>query len=139
MCFNTPTRRNAARRHQAFTFIEVMVVVVIIGLLAGAVAIKVSDYVDKAKLNRAKSDIATIVNAVESYYADRGQYPSNEDGLGVLPIKSATDPWNRPYQYNNPGRNEPYEVICYGADGREGGEGPNTDITSENLTESHGS
>jgi general secretion pathway protein G len=139
MCSETPTRRSASHRNQAFTFIEIMVVVVIIGLLAGAVAIKVGDYVDKAKLNRAKSDIATIVNAVESYYADRGAYPSNEDGLGVLPIKGATDPWGRPYQYNQPGRNEPYEVICYGADGREGGEGPNRDISSETLTEKVGS
>lgn len=139
MCFEATTRRRASRRHQAFTFIEIMVVVVIIGLLAGAVAIKVSDYVDKAKLNRARSDIATLVNAVESYYADRGTYPSNEDGLGVLPIKSATDPWGRPYQYNQPGRNEPYEVICYGADGREGGEGADRDISSETLAEKEGS
>lgn len=122
-------------RCSAFSFLEIMVVVVIIGLLAGAVAINVRKYVDKAKLNRARSDIATIVNAVESHYADNGSYPSNEEGLGVLAIKKNKDPWGRPYQYNQPGRNEPYEVLCYGADGREGGEDANRDITSETLEE----
>ncbi len=125
--------RDTCRR--GFSFIEVMVVVVIIGLLAGAVAIQVSDYVDKAKRNRARSDIATIVNAVESYYADEGRYPTNDEGLDVLPIKSKTDPWKRPYQYNQPGRSEPFDVISYGADGREGGDDANADITSEQLEE----
>jgi len=120
-------------RCRAFTFIEIMVVVVIIGLLAGAVAIKVSGYIDKAKRNRARSDIATIVNAIESYYAENGSYPSNDQGLGVLPIKHTNDPWDRSYQYNQPGRSEPYEVICYGADGREGGDEANADVTSESL------
>lgn len=123
-------------RCTAFSFLEIMVVVVIIGLLAGAVAIKVSDYVDKARLNRAKSDIAVIVNAIESYYLNEGNYPTNEDGLADLPIDKAKDPWGRPYQYNQPGRNEPYEVICYGADGREGGEDADGDISSETLEES---
>jgi general secretion pathway protein G len=112
-----------------------MIVVVIIGLLAGAVAIKVSDYVDKAKRNRARSDVATIVNAVESFYADQGRYPTNDEGLGALPLKNSTDPWGRPYQYNNPGRSGPFEVIGYGADGREGGEGPDADVLSDRLDE----
>ncbi len=134
-CNNASMRGRASGRRGGFSFIEVMVVVVIIGLLAGAVAIKVSDYVDRAKLNRARSDIATIVNAVESYYADTGAYPSNEQGLSALPIKNTKDPWNRPYQYNQPGRSEAYEVICYGADGREGGDGADRDISSDSLEE----
>ncbi|MBI1368404.1 MAG: prepilin-type N-terminal cleavage/methylation domain-containing protein [Planctomycetes bacterium] len=137
MCSNRSVRAANSARQAGFSFIEVMVVVVIIGLLAGAVAIKVSDYIDKAKLNRAKSDIATICNAVESYYADKGAYPSNDQGLGVLPLKNLKDPWGRDYQYNTPGRDEPYEVICYGADGREGGEGANADISSESQEKSH--
>ena len=130
MSFNQYRR---ARARGGFSFIEVMIVVVIIGLLAGAVAIKVGDYVDKAKRNRARSDIATIVNAVESYYAENGKYPSNDEGLAVLPVKHTKDSWGRPYQYNQPGQNEPYEVICYGADGREGGDDVNSDISSTNL------
>ena len=133
MCFDVIRFR--CRVRSGFSFIEVMIVVVIIGLLAGAVAIKVGDYVDKAKRNRARSDIATIVNAVESYYADRGQYPTNDEGLSVLPMKHTVDPWGRSYQYNQPGRNEPYEVICYGADGREGGVDADSDISSASLEE----
>jgi len=126
-----PTQRRTVAG--GFSFIEIMVVVVIIGLLAGAVAIKVSDYVDKAKINRARSDVATIVNAVEAYYAEHGQYPTNDEGLSVLSLKNLTDPWGRKYQYNQPGPDEPYEVITHGADGQEGGEGPSADIASWNL------
>jgi general secretion pathway protein G len=116
-----------------FSFIEVMIVVVIIGLLAGTVAIKVSGYMDTAKVNRAKSDLATIVNAVEAYYLQHSQYPSNEDGLSKLPLKNRLDPWGRSYEYNSPGRNEPFEVLSFGADGREGGEGINADVYSWQL------
>lgn len=123
-------------RRSAFSLIEIMVVVVIIGLLAGMVAIKVSHYVDKAKFNRAKADIATIVDAVEGYYAEKGRYPTNEEGLAILPLKNLKDPWDRPYQYNSPGRDQPYEVVCYGADGREGGEDQNRDVVSWALQES---
>ena len=123
------------RRHmvKAFSLIEVMVVVVIIGLLAGAVALKVTDYMDTAKLNRAKSDIATIADAVEADYLTRSRYPTNEEGLSKLPLKNLTDPWGNPYEYNSPGAKEPYEVISFGADGREGGDGINADIYSWQL------
>lgn len=123
------------RKHApAFSFIEVMVVVVIIGLLAGAVTLKVSNYMDTAKINRAKSDLATIVAAVEAYYLTNGRYPTNEEGLKYLSLKSRTDPWGSSYGYNSPGRNrEAFEVICFGADGREGGEGTNADIYSWQL------
>lgn len=118
---------------RAFSLIEVMVVVVIIGVLAGAVVVKVGDYVDRAKTNRARSDIATIKTAVESYYASESRYPTNDEGLGVLPLQSMSDPWGRPYQYNQPGRDAEYEIVCYGADGRAGGEGINSDLISSEL------
>ena len=122
------------RWRRGFSFIEVMVVVVIIGLLAGAVTLKVSSYMDTAKVNRAKSDLATIVAAVESYYLANSRYPSNEDGLKNLPLKSRIDPWGAAYEYNSPGRNgEAFEVISFGADGREGGDGINADIYSWQL------
>lgn len=123
------------RKSAGFSFIEVMVVVVIIGLLAGAVALKVTGYMDKAKENRAKSDIATIVNAVEAYYLTYSQYPSNDEGIEHLPLKNKLDPWGRPYQYNSPARDEPFEVMTFGADGREGGDGANTDIYSWQFQE----
>jgi general secretion pathway protein G len=110
-----------------------MVVVVIIGLLAGAVTLKVADYMDTAKINRAKSDIATISNAVEAYYLKNSRYPSNEEGLSKLPLKNRMDPWGQPYEYNCPAQSEPYEVFTLGTDGRPGGDGINADIYSWQL------
>ncbi len=118
------------RRRAAFSLIEVMVVVVIIGLLAGAVALKVTGYMDTAKVNRTKSDIATIERAIETFYLTHSRYPTNEEGLDDLPIKTRLDPWGNPYQYNSPGRKGPFEVISFGADGREGGDGMNADVYS---------
>ncbi len=123
----------ASRRSAAFSFIEVMVVVVIIGLLAGAVVMKVDGYMRTAKQNRAKSDIATIVDTVEAYYLANNRYPSNEEGLEKLPLKNRSDPWGRIYEYNSPGREGPFEVLTLGEDGREGGEGADADVVSWQL------
>lgn len=119
------------QRSAAFTLMEIMIVVVIIGLLATAVTVKVSDYVDKAKTNRAKADIRTIVDAIESFYAEKGRYPTNEEGLSLLSLKNTKDPWNRDYLYNQPGRQSAFEVITFGADGQEGGTEMNADISSD--------
>ena len=125
-------RRNRLRRN-GFTLIEIMVVVVIMGLLAGAVVLKVGGYMDAAKVNRAKFDIATIVGAVEAFYATNSRYPTNDEGLDKLPLKNRNDPWGRPYEYNCPGKDEPFEVFTLGADGRPGGDGINADIYSSQL------
>jgi general secretion pathway protein G len=117
-----------------------MVVIVIIGLLAGLVTINVRGYMTKARRETARSEIGRIVDALGSFYAASGRYPTNDEGLEVLvsgpePLLSGklTDPWDRPYQYNVQGPQGPYEVICYGADGREGGEGADADISSKDL------
>ena len=124
------------KRSRGFSLIEIMVVVVIMGMLAGAVAVGVNQYMDAAKTNRAKSDIATIVDAVESHNLTKGRYPTSEEGLSQLGLKSDTDPWGRPYGYNRPGRdNEPFEVYTLGADGRDNGEGADTDIYSWQLAD----
>jgi general secretion pathway protein G len=116
---------------RAFTLIEVMVVVVIIGLLAGAVTLKVKQYMDTAKVNRAESDISTLVSAVEASLTTNGEYPSNSEGLSKLDVNIRRDPWGNEYQYNNPGKNkEPFEVFSFGADGEPGGEGLDADIYS---------
>lgn len=135
---NTTTRKTCRcdrQRHKSagFSLIEVMVVVVIIGMLAGAVALKVGDYMDAAKVNRAKSDISVIVSAVEAFYLTSSRYPSNEEGLTKLPLKNRIDPWGNEYQYNSPGQDEPFEVFSFGADGRDGGEDINADIYSWQL------
>jgi general secretion pathway protein G len=133
MFYRTPTdlhRNRRGSRRAGFTFIEVMVVVVIIGMLAGAVTLKVSSYMDKSKINRAKADIALIVKAIEADSLD-GQYPGNSEGLSNVQVKNKTDPWGNAYQYNSPGQEDrPYEVFSFGADGRPGGQDADADIYS---------
>jgi general secretion pathway protein G len=124
--------------------VEIMIVIVIIGMLAGVVTLNVRGYLNRAKQNTARQEIATICNALETFYSEFGRYPTNEEGLALLgqasekfpePLLQGTalDPWGRSYQYNQPGRNGPYEVICFGADGREGGSGIDEDIVSWEL------
>jgi len=134
------------RRKQGFSLVEIMVVIVIIGLLAGMVAVNIRSRMIQAKQNIAKSDIARIVDSLEHFYATYSRYPTNEEGLAILTkptekIPAAllngklADPWGKTYQYVCPGTNNPYEVICYGEDGREGGEGANADIRSDQSKE----
>ena len=118
-----------------------MIVIVIMGLLAGVVTVNVRGYLTKAKQNTARSEIATIVKALETYYGAHSKYPDNNAGIGALmsaddPLLTSepVDPWGNPYQYNAPGVNGPYDVISYGADGREGGQGIDADITSDSLS-----
>jgi general secretion pathway protein G len=112
-----------------------MVVVVIIGILATGVTLKVTDYMGTARKNRAESDISAIKDAIETYRLNHGQYPSSTEGLEAVSDKigKPIDPWGNRYQYNRPGRKGPYEIICFGADGTEGGEGVNADIYSWDL------
>jgi general secretion pathway protein G len=119
---------------RGFTLIELMIVVVILGLLAGIAAYSIPRYLDKAKQQKARSDISVFMGALDSFYAERGRFPDNQEGLKVLApefIKSVPiDPWGHPYQYVSPGRSGAYDLISYGADGREGGSGADTDITN---------
>lgn len=134
-----PLRRLVASslRRSAFSLVEVMIVVVIVGLLAGVVTYATTGYMDRAKRERARSDIATYSGAVDSFYLDKGRHPSNQEGLAVLVpdfIKAVQkDPWNRPYQYVQPGKAAPYEIVTYGADGRPGGTGADTDLSSAEI------
>lgn len=136
-----------AQSSGGFTLLEMMVVLVLIGLLAGMVSLSTRHFLIKGKQNAARAEIATVGQALETFYATYGRYPSNEEGLSILHRKTdqlpvpllvqmPTDPWARPYQYNMPGRTEAYEVICFGADGREGGSGADMDIVSWNLKDS---
>jgi general secretion pathway protein G len=133
-------------RTRAFSLIEVMVVLVIIGLLASVVTVNVRGHLMKAKQNTARMEIATLCDALESYYTSNDRYPTNDEGLSVLTRTSTSqpeplikqmpvDPWGRAYQYNQPGRGAPYEIISLGADGREGGNGADADVISTDLKE----
>jgi general secretion pathway protein G len=114
--------------------VEIMIVIVIIGIMAGLVTYATSGYLDRAKRQRARSDIATYSGGVDAYYLAKGSYPDNQTGLKVLVpefIKVLqNDPWGRPYVYVSPGKGGAYDIICYGADGREGGTGADADITN---------
>jgi general secretion pathway protein G len=133
MRFNS--KCNQCRR--AFSLIEIMIVVVIIGLMAGVVTLATTGYLERAKKERARSDIATYSTALDSYYLQKGRFPDTQEGLKVLVpdfVKAITsDPWGHPYQYLKPGKSTPYEIISYGADGREGGTGSDADILASEI------
>ena len=142
MSFETPPHH----RRRAFSLVEIMVVLVIIGLLAGVVTINVRGYMIRANQNAAKAEISTIVEAINLFYVVHSRYPTNEEGLEVLVRDTERsdrvldrnnlplDPWGNPYQYNRPGRDGAgFEVFSLGADGREGGEGADRDIGSWEL------
>ena len=128
----------------AFSLVELMVVVIIIGLLSTLVAVQTRSYLIASKQNAARAEIATMVSALESFYADQSRYPSNDEGIEILTKgtrsfpdgflkKVPTDPWGRPYEYVSPAVNSPFTILCLGGDGREGGEGGDADISSEAL------
>ena len=132
------------QRPRGFTLVELLVVMVIIGMLASLVVFKTRSYLIASKQNAAKAEIAKIIQAVESFYAAHDRYPTNDEGLEILVSgtdvfpdgllnKVPRDPWSHPYQYNSPGQSGPFEVICLGADGREGGEQAARDISSDDL------
>jgi general secretion pathway protein G len=136
-------------RRRGFSLIEFTVVLALIGLLAGIVTISVRPMLTRGKQNAARAEIANIRQALEQFYSLYGRYPTNDEGLAVLrkpsdrtdgPLltQDPKDPWGRQYQYNAPGRTEPYEVISFGADGREGGSAGDKDIVSWDLKEGAG-
>ncbi|QQE11324.1 type II secretion system major pseudopilin GspG [Planctomycetota bacterium] len=132
------------QRFRGFSLVELMVVLVILGLLAGVVTVSTRMYLTKAKASTARLEISTISDALETYYTLYDKYPSSDEGLEVLTtvqegedqailLQEPIDPWGKPYQYNYPGRNGAFDVYSLGADGREGGEGSNADIGSWDL------
>jgi len=136
--------KEAGRTLKGFSLVEIMIVIVIIGLLAGVVTFNVRGYINRANQARVKADISQIVTAVDDFWAENKRYPTNEEGIAILSTpsekhpdpylnKEPVDPWGQPYQYNSPGAKGPYEIICLGADGREGGTGADADISSDDL------
>ncbi|WP_277873260.1 type II secretion system major pseudopilin GspG [Sphingomonas profundi] len=128
-----------------FTLVELMVVIVIIGLLTTIVVINVLPSQDKARVEKAKTDIALLEQAAEMYRLDNLSYPGGGDGLKALVSAPAgvdtgryrpggyirklpDDPWGNPYHYVSPGKHGAVDIFSYGADGREGGEGNDADI-----------
>ena len=131
-----------------FTLIEIMVVVVILGILATLIIPKIMSRPDEARHTKAILDIQSIGQALDLYRLDNNLYPTTEQGLKALVIKSEVepvprrwrqegylakmpvDPWNNPYVYLSPGLHGKYDLLSFGADGMPGGEGDGADITS---------
>ncbi len=144
---------SAIKDEKGFSFIELMVVVIIMGILATYIAPRFMDKADDAKAVKAKVDIATIGTSLKMYRLDNGFYPTTEQGLLALVEKPGTDPvpvnwsekgyfeksrvpkdpWSREYLYFSPGVHDDFDIISYGADGATGGTGKNKDINSWEL------
>ncbi len=142
------------RDARGFTLIELMVVVVILGILAGLIIPKIMGKPEEAKRLKARMQIEQLEQALKLYYLDNGEYPTTEQGLTALVEKPATepvpkrwkdggylekkkiplDPWDNPFVYISPGvHNKDFDLVSYGADREEGGEGKYADIESWNL------
>ena len=131
------------RSFRGFTLLELLVVIVIIGLLAGYVAPRYFSQVGKSEVQVARAQIDALEKALDQYRLDTSHYPSTEQGLDALMTKPASearwqgpylkrsappDPWGRPYVYRAPGAKGEFEVISYGRDGKPGGAGEDADI-----------
>jgi len=136
-------------KNRGFTLIEIMVVIVILGILAGLVLPRFMGRTEEAKKVKAKLQIENLEGALKLYKLDNGTYPTTEQGLEALVQKPAggaipsnwreggylekgkipLDPWNRPYVYVSPGViNKDFDLKSLGGDGEEGGEGENADV-----------
>ena len=139
------TQSARRRASKGFTLLELLVVMVIIGLLAGLVAPRYFAQVGKSQTKVAKAQIDSLEKALDQYRLDVGRYPSTEEGLQALVAAPSgetnwagpylrkgipPDPWGRPYVYGQPGTHGDYDLQSYGKDGREGGTGEDADIVN---------
>ena len=138
--------RSNRARERGMTLIEILVVLVLIGIVLGIVGGNFIGKGEKAKADAAKIEIGQIAQTLDLYKLEVGRYPSSQEGLQALisapagvanwngPYwkKSAVpkDPWGNEYKYASPGSKGPYDIVSLGADGKEGGEGPDKDISS---------
>jgi general secretion pathway protein G len=144
-------RKVFSKRAEAFTLLELMVVVVILGILAAFIVPRISKRPEDARVTKARIEISNLEQALELYYLDTGVYPSSDQGLRALiempdsgdvpenwktggylaKSKLPMDPWGNEYVYMSPGtHNEDYDLYSLGKDGIEGGEGYDADITN---------
>jgi general secretion pathway protein G len=141
----------AIRSERGFTFIEIMVVVAILAILAALIVPKIAGRSDDARRTAAKVQIRNIEGALQLYKLDNSIYPTTEQGLkalvekpsvGAIPknwklggylSKVPNDPWGAPYKYLSPSPRGDFEIVSLGGDSEPGGEGKNADIINWDL------
>lgn len=145
----SPSRQETEAKNQranGFTLVEVLVVLVILGLLAGIISTAAISYLSKAKADIARIQIENISTSLDLFRLDMGRYPTTEEGLTALvrlPAALANwkgpyiggkevpvDPWERPYVYERPAGGGAFTLLTLGADGAEGGEDEDADISA---------
>jgi general secretion pathway protein G len=137
--------RPNARKQAGFTLLELLVVMVIIGLLAGFVAPRYFSQVGKSQVKAARAQIDALEKALDQYRLDVGHYPSMEQGLAALVVRPANepkwdgpylkrevpkDPWGNSYVMTVPGQHGDVDLLSYGKDGQPGGSGEAADISN---------
>lgn len=138
--------RNGGKTSSGFTLLELLVVIVIIGLLAGYVAPRYFAQIGKSEVQVAKAQIDALEKALDQFRLDTRHYPTAEQGLDALVTKPGNeanwsgpylkralpnDPWGRPYVYRVPGQRSDYDLLSYGRDGKPGGSGEDADIGNQ--------
>ncbi len=141
-------RINQVQRERGFTLLELLVVLVILGLLAGLVGPKVMDYLGTSKSKTGKLQIEQLGQSLELFKLEVGRYPTSQESLSALieaptgatgwngpyikgPKMVPKDPWGNDYHYASPGQhNKDFDISSLGLDNREGGEGENKDINN---------
>lgn len=135
------------RRSQGFSLIEIIIVITIIGLIVAWAGNRIFGQGEKAKAGVAKSQMQDLMGALDLYKLDTGKFPTTQDGLKAMmtapsgvtnwngpylrKAEQLKDPWNNEWIYRSPGNdNRAFEIVSLGADGQEGGDGPNRDIKS---------
>jgi general secretion pathway protein G len=136
-------------RNRGFTLLELLVVIVIIGALAGLIAPRYFDQLGKSNTKIARAQLVSLEKALDQYRLDVGRYPSTEQGLAALNTRPAgqerwagpylkravpPDPWGQPYLYKSPGEHGEFDLSSLGSDGQPGGTGEAEDALSWSET-----
>ncbi|WP_031571221.1 type II secretion system major pseudopilin GspG [Rheinheimera texasensis] len=127
------------KNRAGFTLIELLIVIVILGLLASLVAPKMFGKEESSKIKIAQTQMKMLETSLDTFRLDVGSYPDNLNELlksdkkgwdgPYLPKDLPLDPWGNPYVYSaTPAGEKPYNMLSYGADGKEGGEGKGADV-----------